>query len=91
MINRTGATPECKIHGDQIRVKCGEVLSLAQMRALISTELNQWVHPESVVPKEGTDTLGHLIGRMDIFTQALKSIRATLDEIKERNFRHTSK
>ncbi len=76
---------DSKIPRDQIRVKCGELLSLAQMRAQISTELNQWVHPERIVPKEGKDKLGHLLDRMDIFTQTLKSIQATLEEIEERN------
>jgi hypothetical protein len=79
-----------KIPRDQIRVKCGELLSLAQMRAQISNELNQWMHPERIVPKEGQDKLGHLINRTDIITQALTSIRATLDEIKERNLGETA-
>src|SRR5262249_7096248 len=48
-----------KIPSDQIRVKCGELLTLADVRAQISRGLNEWVHPEKIVPKEGKDTLGH--------------------------------
>ena len=75
-----------KVPDDEIRVKCGDLLSLANVRAQISNELNQWLHPESVVPKGGTDLLGHLINRLERFPQPLESLRATLDRIRERNF-----
>ncbi len=81
---------DCKVPSDQIRVKCGDLLSLAKARSQISNELNQWVHPESVVPNEGQDTLGHLIDRLDAFAPALRSMTATLDGIRERNFGETS-
>ena len=79
--SRAGAIPD-----DEIRVKCGDLLSLAKARYQISNELHQWVHPESLVLKEGEDTLGHLIDRLDAFEPALRSMTATLDGIRERNF-----
>jgi len=54
------------------------------MRAQITHELNLWAYPDRIIPKEGQDWLGYLIDRIDIITQALTSIEATLSEIQER-------
>jgi len=80
-----------KIPDGEVRVKCSDLLSLANARAQISNELNQWLHPEEVVPKEGTDTFGHLLDRLDVFTPAISSMTATINGITERNFGKTSK
>ena len=80
-----------KIPADEVRVKCSDLLTLANARAQISNELNQWLHPEEVVPKQGTDTFGHLLDRLDVFATAQRSMTTTLDGIRERNFGKTSK
>src|SRR2546430_4533678 len=89
-IRLTGGTADRKIYDEGIRVKYGELLSLAQMRAQIAAGLNEWGNIDKVVPEPGKDVLGHLIDRLDIMFQALKSISATVDEIVERNFGETS-
>ena len=83
--NRAGAIPD-----DQIRIKCRDLLSLANARSEISNELDLWLHPERIAPKEGKDKLGHLLDRLDTFEPALRSMTATLDGIRARNFGETS-
>jgi hypothetical protein len=82
---------DLKISDDEVRVKCSDLLSLAKVRSQISNELNQWLHPEEVVPKEGTDTLRQLLAGMEIFAPAVSSMTTTLNGITERNFGKTSK
>ena len=80
-----------KISDDEVRVKCSDLLSLAKVRSQISNELNKWMHPKEVVPKEGTDTFGQLIAGIEMFAPATRSMTATLNGITERNFGKTSK
>jgi hypothetical protein len=84
-------TDHLKISADEVRVKCSDLLSLAEARGQISNELNQWLHPEEVVLKEGTDTFGHLLDRLSVFATARRSMAATFNGITERNFGKTSK
>lgn len=85
-----GTAADRKIYDEGIRVKLGELISLAQMRAQISAGLNEWVNFDKVFPNSGADAVtGHLIDRLDIFFQAIKSISATLDEIIARNWGET--
>jgi hypothetical protein len=76
-----------KIPSDQIGVTCAELLTLAQVRAQISGGINEWLHPEKIVPESGTDHLAYLMKRLDIISDALTSITPTLDGIWDRHKR----
>jgi hypothetical protein len=82
-------TTDPKVPDDEIRVTSGDLFSLKKARAEIVKELNYWVHPESIVLKEGQTDFGYLIGRIDLFAPATRSMTATLNGIRERNFGET--